>query len=329
MVQTQETNSAVLDLHFSPRHPAILAVATSKGAVEIFRLQPQTEAPLKRVTTLSAFDPSILVTSLAWEPEANTKLAASLSDGRVALLDYENSPALIQTVQVHDLEAWTVAWSTNLFREGFRTLYSGGDDSRLGTISGLSFCTNHSGSTYKKKLDTPDTGYDDLVHASTSQISVNNKIHTAGVTAILPITSGINGNGEIVMTGSYDEHVRVLELTATNKWTALTKLHVGGGVWRLKCLSVSRKAEDNSHETRMRVLASCIHAGVRVIDVVMDSKGQWSLRVLYKFEEHGSMNYGSDTTILENPGGDAEKATIAVSTSFYDRKVCVWSIPAT
>ena len=273
------------------------------------------------------------MTSLAWEVQADTKLVVSLSDGKVALLDYEKSPALIQTIQVHDLEAWTVVWSTYLFRDGSRTLYSGGDDSRLGTISGLS-SANHIGSTDGKQRNRPITEYTEhyhqhkLVHASTYQISINNKIHTAGVTAILPLTSANNGDDEIVMTGSYDEHVRVLKVTAKKTWTTLTELHLGGGVWRLNFLSISRKAEDNSHETSMRVLASCMHAGARVIDVVMDSNGQWSIRVLYKFEEHESMNYGSDTTILEDSNGDAEKATVAVSTSFYDRKLCVWSIPA-
>ena len=274
------------------------------------------------------------MTSLAWEVQADTKLAVSLSDGKVALLDYEKSPVLVQTIQVHDLEAWTVVWSTHLFRDGSRTLYSGGDDSRLGIINGLS-SANHIGNIDGKHADKPFTKYaasyneQELIHASTYQISINDKIHTAGVTSILPLTSCNNGDDEIVMTGSYDEHIRVLKFTAKNTWTALTELHVGGGVWRLRCLSISGKAEDKSHETSIRVLASCMHAGARIVDVVMDSNRQWSIRVLYKFEEHESMNYGSDTTILENSNGDAEKATIAISTSFYDRKLCVWSIPAT
>lgn len=38
-----------------------------------------------------------------------------------------------------------------------------------------------------------------------------------------------------------------------------------------------------------------------------------------KFEEHESMNYGSDV----QPGSRGREKTI-VSTSFYDKRMCLW-----
>lgn len=44
----------------------------------------------------------------------------------------------------------------------------------------------------------------------------------------------------------------------------------------------------------------------------------WSFEVLGRFEEHRSMNYGSDVQ-----PGDGRLRTI-VSTSFYDKLLCLW-----
>ena len=52
--------------------------------------------------------------------------------------------------------------------------------------------------------------------------------------------------------------------------------------------------------------------------------------MLAKFEEHESMNYGSDVQPLDLEGeggrerGNGERTV--VSTSFYDRLMCVWVV---
>lgn len=66
------------------------------------------------------------------------------------------------------------------------------------------------------------------------------------------------------------------------------------------------------------ILASCMHAGTRVLRLSRNDAGDWSFEVLGKFEEHQSMNYGSDV----QPGHGSLK-TIA-STSFYDKLLCLW-----
>ena len=50
------------------------------------------------------------------------------------------------------------------------------------------------------------------------------------------------------------------------------------------------------------------------------SDGLWTFEVLARFEEHRSMNYGSD--VLPTNG----KLKSIVSTSFYDKRLCLWHI---
>ena len=61
-----------------------------------------------------------------------------------------------------------------------------------------------------------------------------------------------------------------------------------------------------------------MHAGSRVVEVERDADEQWQVTVLAKFEEHKSMNYGSDV----QPSDGATK--IIISTSFYDKLLCLW-----
>lgn len=69
----------------------------------------------------------------------------------------------------------------------------------------------------------------------------------------------------------------------------------------------------------MVILASCMYAGTRVLRLSRQtSDGQWQFEVLGRFEEHQSMNYASDV----QPGKDDRK--LIVSTSFYDKLLCLW-----
>jgi diphthamide biosynthesis protein 7 len=61
-----------------------------------------------------------------------------------------------------------------------------------------------------------------------------------------------------------------------------------------------------------------MHAGSRVMRLCKGSDGLWMFEVLARFEEHRSMNYGSDVQPT-----DAKLKSI-VSTSFYDKLLCLW-----
>jgi diphthamide biosynthesis protein 7 len=57
------------------------------------------------------------------------------------------------------------------------------------------------------------------------------------------------------------------------------------------------------------------------VRVRRDGTGTWGIEVLGRFEEHASMNYGSD--VRPDVDVTARRRTI-VSTSFYDRRLCLW-----
>ena len=311
-MRTIPTDCAVLDLHFSLHDPNVFAVAGSTGVISLYHVDTQNLDDVNCFSCLQLFPASILVLALAWHPlqEKRTTIALSLSDGQVATFNHEKqSPeATLKSVQAHDLEAWTVAWSTSTRADGTSILYSGGDDSAL--------CK-----------DSPDSW---PLHSTSGQevsqhqqLSSDLKAHGAGVTAILPIESVEEGGEEVLVTGSYDEFIRVLVLpTGRRRSRILAEKRLGGGVWRLKRLETGPLHQDA--ELQFRVLASCMHAGVRVLEICRSKEGSWTISILTKFEEHESMNYASDAQ--PRPNRDGNDVTTIVSSSFYDRKLCVWRI---
>lgn len=145
------------------------------------------------------------------------------------------------------------------------------------------------------------SGGDDSVFCAQSlgaetQLWRDRKTHQAGVTAILA-REAVNNT---ILTGSYDEWLRVFD-SRTRKVVEDVKL--GGGVWRLHM----RDADT--------VLASCMHAGVRVVGLPGEGR---PLNVVAKFEEHESMNYSSHV--------HRSRPDSVVSCSFYDKRLCIWSI---
>jgi diphthamide biosynthesis protein 7 len=57
-----------------------------------------------------------------------------------------------------------------------------------------------------------------------------------------------------------------------------------------------------------------MHAGVRIVSVLEGKLPS----VIAKFEEHESMNYGSHI--------HSSRPDNVVSCSFYDKRLCIWSI---
>lgn len=295
--QTKILSYAVLDLHFSPTNPSLFAVATSVGTVSLFSIDYEHDGALINIRTITVWDPSVLVLSLAYQVSNGTsQIAVSGSSGSIAVFsDTYREHRVIDPNLAHSQEAWTVAWS----RQGLSgdndletepSLYSGGDDSVL------------------------------LKHDTRVQHSLirDQKTHTAGVTAIvvLPI---LHEGQEVLITGSYDEYIRVLlpRSHGRSKATVLAEARLGGGVWR-----ISRPYKDNfaqdEEDTKFNVLASCMHAGAKIVHI-QRTAGTWSIEVIARFKEHESMNYASDVRANE-------EGHLFASTSFYDRKLCVWSL---
>lgn len=78
-----------------------------------------------------------------------------------------------------------------------------------------------------------------------------------------------------------------------------------------------------------------MHAGTRIVQVIHEEKkdnddedDEWKFHVLAKFEEHESMNYGSDVQpeLKKEKKKEEKEGKKIVSTSFYDRRLCLWSV---
>lgn len=355
---------AVLDLHLHPQDTSLLGVCTSTSQMVFFRLARTTrhesgeeiiEHSMLKVGSLQlGEDDTILATSFAWDRQPTSvnpdylSFAVTFSSGEVKVLRVQRTvehvpfgqhdfQILSQTTvnPSHTLEAWTVAFTNSSYlAHNTKLLLTGGDDSVL-LVRSLA----------------DDTGL------TTSPLLKDRKSHNAGVTAILPLeildTAPVNPRLTLAfLTGSYDEHVRVFTLnkTSPHRGRVAAEMHLGGGVWRLRRLSESFHIYvGGAGVCEVVVLASCMHVGVRVLRITRkqpepiaeEDRCEWAIEVIGSFTEgHESMCYGADAVHMKSLNLDADGSeqsrrmafercapgqVVVVSTSFYDRKVCVWS----
>lgn len=307
----------MLDLQWDPhanQGEESLAVATSTGDVGFYAVsQGKGLLELEHVRTL-VVDADALVLSVLWHPMRRHVLGVTLSDGRVLLLQRHDGNALwsaesegdaLQTKEVHthDLEAWICSFLPSSSPsvpdpEEDSIVLSGGDDISLR-------CTH---------LTTQNS--------SPSPLWQDRKLHQAGITCLLPLPLPDTSN--LVISGSYDDHIRLLSLPPVGRKRVLAELDLGGGVWRLKILHQNHDEKDGDSVV---LLASCMHAGSRIVKLVREAEADlqacedaaWRFEVLGKFEEHRSMNYGSDA--IRSSDGRWR----VVSTSFYDKLMCLWT----
>ncbi|KAH8730784.1 WD-40 repeat-containing protein-like protein [Phaeosphaeriaceae sp. PMI808] len=318
ILQNLSTPSAILDIHFLPHVPSSnFGVATSTGSFAIYELASWERNPeIKHIKTIQFFAENVLVTAFSWHPES-FMVGMTLSDGKVCLgvIDADDDeskgndePSSMQ-IGSHDLEAWTLA-----FLPDASGLLSGGDDSALRLIE-LSEDVQEDGVQGSRYVPAQYVAWDDK------------KIHGAGVTAILPLH--LDDESSLVVTGSYDDRIRLLRVAASGRRQVLAETNLGGGVWRLKLLDRKPTLPKNHGVEKWRseppleevlLLVSCMHAGTRIVKLSRKGTQDWEFEVLAKFEEHKSMNYGSDSQPFLNEKGQRT----FITTSFYDRLLCLW-----
>jgi hypothetical protein len=78
--------------------------------------------------------------------------------------------------------------------------------------------------------DTNARSEDDEDATAATLLWTDRKSHEAGVTSILPLAN------DLLITGSYDDRIRLLSAPAVGRRKVLAELDLGGGVWRLKML---------------------------------------------------------------------------------------------
>ena len=211
-----------MDIQWSPhnqRYGDLLAVATSIGSITFYLLDLESESVNFNILSWKVVaEPAMLVLSIAWHPYQPHVIGFTLSDGSVRFAEspsgnWSSQDELIQITNVHqhELEAWTLAFVGDELND----LMSGGDDVVLQTSS-----VNSQNVSFKWK---------------------DRKLHQAGVTAILPLTN------DLIITGSYDDYIRLITIPAAGRRQVLGELNLGGGVWRMKFLN---------HQTRQTRIPS-------------------------------------------------------------------------
>ena len=306
----------------------------------------ETEPSISHIESLPVIDDDVIVTSLAWHPTALDQLAVTLTNGNVNIILAPSSifggrdVSSHHTKQIsednnhttthmqHSLEAWTsIILPSNWPYSG---LLSGGDDAVL-AYSPLP-------SNHVQHDDEPPQPE----HLSSWS---NRRIHSAGVTAILPLPIKA-ASMFVCLTGSYDDHLRVLSLpglpgaTHVRQPQVLHEIDLGGGVWRLKLITESTQVTTHGRRCIFTILVSCMYAGAKIVELSLrvnngnrDGAGVWESRVVAMFSEHQSMCYACD--VQESCVADVEKggagggagggtARRILSCSFYDRRLCLW-----
>ncbi|KAH8174877.1 WD40 repeat-like-containing domain protein [Sarocladium implicatum] len=321
LLQTVLQPSAVLDLRFHPTNGDIFAVASSTATLGIYKLDPLAN-PTSPLMEVAVSDPpeaeiGMLFLQCQWHHTEENWLGVTSSSGFAYIIVLDSDWRLSQAVKLSlesELEPWAIAFSEPRKSEDGSTsfsVYTGSDDSILRYAT---YNMTNDPSIARSENDEPVRS----VH--TAKLT---KKHGAGVTAILPLSSKSPDGGRLVVTGSYDDHIRLFaihDLDQTGGFVMsklLVEENLGGGVWRLDPV----KVEAGNGSFRIKILVSCMHAGARLVVFRSDDGLTWTCKILARFEEHKSMNYGSDFL----RGWDDGRLR-CVSTSFYDRLLCVWDI---
>ena len=245
---------AVLDLRFTGHRKGVFAIATSIGSVRMYTINLHGTGPIEALDSYQIFPESSITLSLAWNCQLcqSDTIAASSSDGHVAIFDTKYQPPNATTkIEAHSLAAWTVAWTYKAEEDLDPVLDSGGDSPADSNPVPHSPAGNpidllselHSGGDdsvlcrygvgIRQDSGSPLSEGDEFEAPSR-----DSKTHMAGVTAILPLQT-VFDEEQVLLTGSYDEFVRVLLPTkGSNRSKILAEERLGGGVWRLKVLDV-------------------------------------------------------------------------------------------
>lgn len=268
-------------------------------------------------------------------------MAITTSTGKVILAcvqgDYKKINSL-HTILEHEAEAWCVAFSPVSQQapgseEALSTVFSGGDDFKL-LLDTYATCPDTKDSTQPGSEPAASSDSDsDSEQTFASPRDKKGIRHDAGVTAILPLRLATSDGCEVVITGSYSDHISAWGILPPHMAEGLPVVRrllkrrdLGGGVWRLKVIEeLSGYPGDPWSVT---LLVSCMHAGARVIRIVGGPAAVSSIEVLWRFEEHESMNYGSDYAWVDRReffGHGEGRKIVCVSTSFYDKRLCLWT----
>lgn len=261
LVESIDTNGAVLDIKVSPHDEHIVATAHSTGEVAVWR-HDEALRRLQLVATHQLFDRHTLVTSLVFLPVERDQLLVTLTTGELAVVNHALGTVVQTMAAQHSLECWTGHYGE--VGHMLHVAFTGGDDARL-----IAHDLRTAGEVWR-------TG---------------TRHHTAGVVSVLgALTRWNHARPHQLWTGLYDDHLRVLDLRLVDRARpalisgypplVLYEENLGGGVWRLV-----PRGDD-------AVLACCMYDGARI---VRPTETSFDVERYFK-GDHESMCYGGDWT---------------------------------
>ncbi|KAG7191616.1 uncharacterized protein KQ657_003011 [Scheffersomyces spartinae] len=271
------TESAILDIKFN-REGTRLVSAHSTGEIRVWNSEDPKQ--LHQLIKHQIFDEKTLITSVFFSEINHMTLLVTATSGEAGLFRLETG-TWEPFDTCHDLECWSGEFGcldplTNV-------VFTGGDDA---------------------KLIAHDTRTREPIWTSTRN-------HNAGVVSVLTPRALWNTNKTQIWTGSYDDHIRALDIRmmGTQLYPAPPKTvleeNLGGGVWRL----IPNPKKDG------KVLACCMYDGARVLELTKDQSRPFEA-TKYFIGDHKSMCYGGDWS------ADGERI---ITCSFYDNVIQIWS----
>ncbi|XP_043813434.1 diphthine methyltransferase homolog isoform X2 [Manihot esculenta] len=273
--------AGIFDIKWNPVGGAVdrpmLAQADADGCLRIHDLECSSDGEKGGVLREISGEKisSSMCLCLDWNPSA-TSISVGLSNGSVSIVSFSESQLDVsQEWKAHDFELW----ATSFDMHQPQLVYTGSDDCKF--------------SCWDLRDSPPNMAFQ------------NSKAHKMGVCCIAKCPS----NPNTLVTGSYDEYLRLWDVRSISKPVNETSIHLGGGVWRVK------------HHPYIPglVLAACMHNGFAIVKIE-DDKGE----LIETYGKHGSLAYGADWQRRELAQEDKQKSNVVATCSFYDRLLRVW-----
>ncbi|XP_031476769.1 uncharacterized protein LOC116248241 isoform X2 [Nymphaea colorata] len=280
LLQHIET-TGIFDIKWNPcLGHKLLAEANSGGFLRLHELNcnhgtaEDTGEVLKEVVKEDVS--SSMCLCLDWNLSSSS-IAVGLSDGSVSIVTISEAQLEItQHWQAHDFEVWASAFDVH----HHQLLYTGADDCKFSCW--------------------------DLRECTSAMIFQNSKAHKMGVCCIQKNPMNTN----LLLTGSYDESLRLWDMRATSRPILEQQISLGGGVWKFK------------HHPSIPglVLAACMHNGFAIVRIKEDG-----MELLENYQKHESLAYGADWHHGKvQLKGETGAGSLVATCSFYDRQLRLW-----
>ncbi|XP_042499300.1 diphthine methyltransferase [Macadamia integrifolia] len=283
MLHRVET-AGIFDIKWSPIKIGagpLLAQADADGYLRLHGLEHSLDGPEARGHVLKEVGgenvSSSMCLCLDWNASASS-ISLGISDGSISVVTLGEAQLQKQQAwQAHEFEVW--ATSFDIYQP--QLLYSGSDDCK--------FCCW------------------DLRENPSKLVFQNSSIHKMGVCCIANSSRDCN----TLLTGSYDEYLRVWDLRSISKPLNENAICLGGGVWRIK----------QHPSVSDLILAACMHNGFAIVKV----RGE-SAELVETYVKHDSLAYGADWQCGGSCDGSGRRiwSSTVATCSFYDRLLRIW-----